>query len=112
MKTVLRLAVVATVLACAARAQMVNPEIDNPHEPFSYFSRPTDVIGVMDARSGTEVTPEGYLYTGFGELMFSVGNPPRPVNVRVKTLNEGYLPVVQYSFVEDKGLYRVDVFAA
>ncbi|MGH3426984.1 MAG: hypothetical protein ACRDQZ_05370, partial [Mycobacteriales bacterium] len=112
MKTALRLVIVAAVFACASPAQMVKPGIDNPQEPFSYFSRPTDVIGVMDARSGTEVTPEGYLYTGFGELMFFVGNPPRPVNVRVKTLNDGYLPVVQYSFAEDNVLYRVDVFAA
>jgi hypothetical protein len=112
MKTTLRLAVVAAVLTIAAAAQMLDPGIDRPNEPFSYFSRPTDVIGVMDARSGTEITPEGYLYTGSGELMFFVGNPPRPVNVRVKTLNEGHLPVVQYSFSRDNVLYRVDVFAA
>ena len=112
MKTALRIAALAVAFACAAQAQMLNPNIDNPNEPFSYFSRPTDVVGVMDARSGTEVTPEGYLYTGFGELMFFVGNPPQPVNVRVKTLNEGYLPVVQYSFSRDNVLYRVDVFAA
>lgn len=99
-------------ITTAAAAQMLNPKIDDPNQPFSYYSRPTDVIGVMDARSGTEVTPEGYLYTGFGELMFFVGNPPRPVNVRVKTLNEGHLPVVQYSFSQDGVLYRVDVFAA
>ena len=26
----------------------LDPGIDKPGEPFSYFSRPTDVIGVMD----------------------------------------------------------------
>src|SRR5690349_15908040 len=100
------------LLSTTAGAQMVDPAIDAPNQPFSYFSRPTDVIGVMDARSATEVTPEGYLYTGYGELMFFVGNPPEPVNVRVKTLNEGHLPIVQYRFVKDKVMYRVDVFAA
>ncbi len=111
-KTQRALLLLALLVSCAASAQMLNPAIDSPNQPFSYFSRPTDVVGVMDARSATEITPEGYLYTGFGELMFFVGNPPHPVNVRVKTLNKGYLPVVQYSFAEDNVLYRVDVFAA
>ncbi len=111
MKKVLWLAVVV-FLSVAAAAQMLNPAIDRDSEPFSYFSRPVDVVGVMDARSGTEITPEGFLYTGYGELMFFVGNPPHPVNARVRTLNNGYLPVVQYSFSENNILYRVDVVAA
>ncbi len=98
-------------LAVPTLAQMVNPAIDRDDEPFSYFAKPTDVIGVMDARSATEITPEGYLYTGFGELMFFTGNPPRPVNVRVKTLAKGYLPIVQYSWAEDDLRYTVEAFA-
>ncbi len=116
MKPPVKRSLVALVLlACAAagaRAQMLDPALDRPREPFSYFSRPTDVIGVMDNRVGTEITPEGYLYTGYGELMFFTGNPPQPVNQRVKVLNDGYLPVVQYSFVQDGVLYRADLFAA
>lgn len=104
--------VLLMLCCCAATAQMLNPAIDDPNEPFSYFSHPTDVVGVMDQRSATEVTPEGFLYTGFGELMLFVGNPPRPIDVRVKTLNNGYLPVVQYLFAQDDVLYRVDVLAA
>lgn len=114
MKLPLRFLLVTAMLglASAAGAQMLNPNIDSPNEPFSYFSHPTDVIGVMDARSGTEVTPEGYLYTGFGELMFFVGNPPRPVNVRVKELRDGYLPIIRYSFVQDRIHYAIQMFAA
>jgi hypothetical protein len=56
-------------LCCAGlHAQMVSPGIDRPGQPFSYFSKPTDEIGIMDAEAATEITPEGYLRTGFGEL--------------------------------------------
>jgi hypothetical protein len=75
--------VVVAILHCAVNlhAQMLDPAIDRDDEPFSYFSRPTDVIGVMDAPAATLVTPEGYLFTGFGELMLFTGNPPVPVAV-------------------------------
>jgi hypothetical protein len=99
-------------LTVSARAQMTNPKIDRAGEPFSYYSRPTDELGVMGAPSGTEVTPEGYLYTGFGELMFFTGNPPEPVHKRVKTLLDGYLPVVQYEYDRDGIAYRFTMFAA
>jgi len=57
--------------AAPARSQMVSPSVDRPGEPFSYFSHPTDEVGMMDAEAATEITPEGYLRTGFGELMSS-----------------------------------------
>ena len=79
------------LFSLAASAQMLDPAIDRDDEPFSYFSQPTDVIGVMDARAGTLVSPEGYFYTGFGELMFFTGDPPVPLHQRVKTLYDGYL---------------------
>jgi len=103
------LALVAVLPLCA---QMLDPAIDRPDEPFSYFSKPTDVIGVMDAPAATMITPEGYLCTGFGELMFFTGNPLVPVNQRVKTLMNGWLPVIHYAF-EDRGVsYHVTAFSA
>lgn len=104
--------VAVTVYAGIVNAQMVNPSIDKPNEPFSYFSKPTDVIGVMDGKWGTEMTPEGYLYTGYGELMFFTGDPPEPVNHRMKTLLDGYLPVISYSFQRTGVEYTVTTFAA
>ena len=95
-----------------ASAQMVDPSIDRPNEPFSYFSQPTDVIGVMDGRAGTMVTPEGYLFTGYGEQMFFVGDPPSPAAQRVKTLYRGYLPDIQYTYHEGTIEYRMAAFAA
>ena len=93
-------------------AQMIDPAIDRDGEPFCYFSRPTDVIGVMDGRQGTLISPEGYLYTGFGELMFFTGDPPVPVEQRVKTLSKGYLPVVEYQIERDRVRYHFTMFAA
>jgi hypothetical protein len=80
---------------------MLPPGIDPPGEPFSYFRHPNDVVGALYAPVAAEVTPEGYLYTGFGELMFFTGNPLEPVNKRIKTLQDGYLPIVQYEFERD-----------
>ena len=98
--------------AAFVQAQMVSPSIDPPDQPFSYFSQPTDEIGVMDAPEATEITPEGYLYTGFGELMFFTGPDDRPVHQRLRTLERGYLPIVQYTSREDGIAYQFTMFAA
>jgi hypothetical protein len=91
---------------------MVSPEIDRQPGPFSYFSRSTDELSVMNARSGSEVTPEGFLYTNFGELMFFVGPDQIPVSARARTLEEGCLPVLSYT-VSRLGIdYTVTLFAA
>src|ERR1017187_2514753 len=85
-----------TLSATCLHAQMVSPSIDKPGQPFSYFSKPTDEIGMMDAEAATEITPEGYLRTGFGELMFFTGPELEPASVRVRTLEEGSLPIIHY----------------
>ncbi|WP_188757567.1 hypothetical protein [Edaphobacter acidisoli] len=92
--------------------RMVSPSIDKPGEPFSYASRPTDQIGVMHATAGTEITPEGFLYTGYGELMFYVGIDRTPISARVRTLEDGHLPIVHYTVAHDGLEYRFTVFAA
>jgi hypothetical protein len=91
---------------------MLAPAIDGPGEPFCYFANPTDVIGTWLAPVASEVTPEGYVYTGFGELMFFVGNPPEPVSVRIRTLRQGYLPIVEYQLVRHGVRYCFTLFAA
>ncbi len=37
---------------------MLDPAIDTPGKPFSYFANPTDVIGALYAPVASEVTPE------------------------------------------------------
>ncbi|MFC1597588.1 hypothetical protein ACFL5Q_06595, partial [Planctomycetota bacterium] len=103
---------VASATAQDLGGGMVDPAIDVPGEPFSYFRSPTDVIGALYAPVASQVTPEGYVYTGFGELMFFVGNPPEPVNVRIKTLHQGYLPIVEYHLLRDGVRHRFRIFAA
>jgi hypothetical protein len=89
---------------------MANPAMDFEPGPFSYFSQSVDQLGVIGGVSGSEVSPEGYLYTGFGELMFFLGPAQTPVSARVRTLEDGYLPIVSYS-VEDQGItYRFTMF--
>ena len=113
-KSVLILAALlsAPLAPCRLHAQMVSPSIDKPGEPFSYFSKPTDEIGVMDAEAATEITPEGFLRTGFGELMFFAGPELRPTSVRIRTLEDGHLPIVHYQFARDGIVYRFTLFAA
>ena len=91
---------------------MLDPAIDPPDMPFCYFANPTDVIGSWLAPVASEVTPEGYIYTGFGELMFFVGNPPEPVRVRHRVLREGYLPIVEYQLVRHGVRFRFTLFAS
>ena len=107
-------ATVAMSVAAAAgvRAQMVTPSIDAANEPFSYFSQPTDEIGAMDAPEATEITPEGYLYTGFGELMFFTGPNDTPVKQRLRTLERGYLPIDSYVWRQGGIAYTFTMFAA
>jgi hypothetical protein len=66
----------------------------------------------MDAEAATEVTPEGYLRTGFGELMFFSGPDLEPTNVRIRTLEDGHLPIIHYEFEHTGIVYRFTMFAA
>jgi len=102
----------AVLCAAGLYAQMVSPAIDKPGEPFSYFSKPTNEIGMMYAPAATELTPEGYLRTGFGELMFFSGPELTPVSVRIRTLEQGDLPIFHYRFAQNGIVYRFTVFAA
>jgi hypothetical protein len=112
--TLILLALLPFVMEPAAKlsAQMVSPSIDRPGQPFSYYSKPTDEIGVMDAEAATEITPEGYLRTGFGELMFFAGPELEPTSVRLRTLEDGRLPVIHYSFERGGVEYTFTLLAA
>jgi hypothetical protein len=95
------------------RYGMHDPEtIDPPGKPFSYFANPNDILGAFGAPVASEVTPEGYVFTGFGELMFFIGNPPRPTWQRHRTLYRGCLPAVEYDLQDDGLHYAFRMFAA
>ena len=50
-------------------------------------------MGVPGYPAGTEITPEGYLYTGSAEIVFRYGARQRPWNVRIRTLEDGRYPI-------------------
>jgi hypothetical protein len=89
---------------------ILEPAIDPPDRLFSCFRKPNDVLGALYAPLASKVTPEGYIWTGLGELMSSTGNPPEPVNQRLRTLRSSYLPVIEYDVARNSGRYRL--FAA
>src|ERR1700730_17546730 len=91
---------------------MLDPSLDKPGEPFSYFWHPSDVIGSLYSPVASEVTPEGSIFTGFGELMFLLGNPLVPINKRVKTLYKGSLPIVQFEISQGGIKYDFTMFSA
>src|ERR1035438_89074 len=107
-KLIAPVAIVSSLIFSATYmdAQMVSPSIDRPDQPFSYFSKPTDEMGMMDAEAATEITPEGYLRTGFGELMFFAGPDLEPTSVRIRTLERDRLPMFHYEFERDGISYR------
>ncbi len=95
---------------------MLAPALDAPAQPFSYYAQSVDEIGVMDAEAATEITPEGYLRTGFAELMFFTGPGEDrlllPVQARLRTLESGHLPIDHYQVTRNGIDYRFTVFAA
>lgn len=97
----------ACSLATMLGAQVLNPAMDKPGAPFSYASASTDEMSLMDAPMGTEITPSGSLYTGYGEMMFLVGYPAQPAYQRIRTLEDGYLPIFHYEYRDGAVTYRV-----
>ena len=75
-------------------------------EPFCYPSHPTDVLGWAGHPEGTLVTPEGFLYTGDAEIMFYLGDPPEPINQRVRVLEDGWYPILHHQIEKDSILYE------
>jgi len=82
-------------------------------EPFCYFAAPTDQLGFKGCPKATVVTYDGAFISAFGQLSFYAGAPDnvRPINKRVKTLVDGYIPVIQFAFDRDGLHYAFEAFA-
>jgi hypothetical protein len=109
---VLSFALSAACICSQTPVQMVNPEIDQQPGPFSYYSHSVDEIGVMNAPLGTEITPQGSLYTGYGELLFLTGPEMSPIAPRIRTLEQGYIPVVHMQHTQGGIDYSFTFFTA
>lgn len=73
---------------------------------------PTDQIAVPGHAAGTEITPEGWLYTGYAELRFRLGPRLRDYDQRIRTLEAGRYPVFTSSIRHGRVRYTVTTFAA
>jgi hypothetical protein len=71
--------------------------------PFSFLATPTDQLGVPGLFAASEVTPEGDLYTGYGELTFELGSPLQLYDQPLRQLEDGRLPIID-STVEHGGV--------
>ncbi|HVF77709.1 MAG TPA: hypothetical protein VNA28_05385 [Solirubrobacteraceae bacterium] len=78
---------------------------------YGFLATPTDQLAVPGHIAGFEITPEGFLYAGHGELVFRAG--PRLVGLRapVRTLDGGRYPVMRYGQRFGGVRYELDVFA-
>ncbi len=86
-------------------------------QPSSNSSKAAEQIGLIGSGATTEITPEGYLSTGFEEMMFFSGPDLEPANAHIRTLYEdqpeqSQPPIVHYQFDRDGIKYRFTIFAA
>jgi len=104
-----RLTAVAAAFAVALGVAGAAP---TQARPYGFLATPTDQLAVPGYVAGFEVTPEGFLYGGYGELVFRAG--PRLVGLRapVRTLEGGRYPVLRYGQRFGGARYDLDVFAS
>ncbi|HYZ30051.1 MAG TPA: hypothetical protein VE570_13400 [Thermoleophilaceae bacterium] len=80
--------------------------------PWSFIVEPTEQMAVPGYAAGTEITPEGYLYTGSAEVVFRYGRRMRPWNVPIRTLADGRYPVFSSRASAGGVTYTLTTFAA
>jgi len=76
-------------------------------EPYSYFIRPSTIVGAKDCSEMPTIWPDTW-----GRMLFFTGEKPSLFQKRIKTLHKGYLPIVQCSETRDEILYSVHAFGA
>ncbi len=107
---------VTSIIALFMAAQWTQPPANSPtfegdsRVPFSFYKVPSDVVGFKDCPEGFQLTYDGSLNNGFGELSFAVGSPLKPVNQRVKELAKGWLPIPRYRVERDGITYTFMFF--
>lgn len=100
------------VLANPQQQASLPPVQDDPNEPFDWYRYPRAAIGVYGGPERSIITPEGYLQTEFGALTFATGTARTPINQRVKTWQDGYLPILSEQFDTDGVQHAIHFFAA
>ena len=90
--------------------EIPDPSIDEKHETYSFFSKPSMQLGMPGEQYATQVTYEGWLYTGAAEIIFFLGDPLIKINERIWTLEKGYLPAINYTLNRDGIEYHFKIF--
>src|SRR5215213_5398243 len=80
--------------------------------PWSFIVAPTEQLGVPGYPAGTEITPEGYLYTGSAEIVFRYGPRLHSWNVPIRSLENGRYPVISSRAASGGVTYALTTFAA
>jgi len=101
----------AVLLVNSLRAQTTSLSTAAPSQPASWFNAQTSEIGLAGFEDTTEITPDGYLRNGFGELMFFAGAELVPTSANGKIVTKNGLPIVHYEFERDGITYRFSIFA-
>ena len=73
---------------------------------------PTEQLAVPGLAAATEITPEGYLYTGWTEVVFRAGHSLRPWNQPLRSLERGRYPVITQRRAIGGLHYSITTFAA
>jgi hypothetical protein len=78
--------------------------------PYGFLATPTDQLAVPGYVAGFEITPEGFVYGGHGELVLRAGL----VGLRapVRTLEGGRYPLMRYGQTFAGVRYGLEVFAS
>jgi hypothetical protein len=102
-----RRALLAAVLAAALAAPATASA-----RPYGFLATPTDQLAVPGHLAGFEITPEGFVYAGYGELVLRAG--PRLIGLRapVRTLEGGRYPVMRYGQRFGPVRYDLEVFSS
>jgi hypothetical protein len=87
---------------------MLDPAIDD-RAAFSYFARPSFTLGIRGEPFATQII-DGHLWTGAAEWALFLGNPPQIVNQRLWTLENDYLPCINYTLEREGVAYSLKAF--
>lgn len=80
-------------------------------KPFGFLAQPTDQLGIPGVEAGVEVTPEGALFTGWGEETFRAGPGLAAWKEPTRTLAGGRWPVLTSTRRAAGVDYALTVFA-
>jgi hypothetical protein len=85
--------------------------LKEPFPPaYEYWRAPVTQIGMPNGPFGTEVTPEGDLYTGYHEFFLRYGVEYGPGRICSKHWLAGGIPIVRYYQQADGLIYQVETF--